>query len=79
MNLCGFREAKAALEHLIKIGCRTVILTLGDKGALIGSKGGLICHIQTDKVTPKDTTVSERFLCQNRRLLQISPFLVVFF
>lgn len=40
------------------MGCNTVILTLGDKGAFIGFKGDQnITHVSCDKVTPVDTTV----------------------
>lgn len=53
-----FREAKPAVMKLLKMGCYSVILTLGAKGALYTSQDDQIpIHIKTPQVHAIDTTV----------------------
>jgi len=51
-------KAENALKALLNKGCNTVILTLGENGALIGNKDSQkITHVPAPKVKPVDTTV----------------------
>ncbi|SFD16455.1 ribokinase [Tropicimonas isoalkanivorans] len=50
------REAEAAARHLIGRGIRTVIVTLGGRGALLVDADKDARHIEAVPVTPVDTT-----------------------
>ena len=52
-------SAKAAAAALTKKGCRKVVLTLGESGAVFGpdENGGFV-HVRTDRVEALDSTVS---------------------
>ena len=52
-------DANKALRALLAKGCATVIITLGENGAVCGSQNSPdIEHITTTKTTVVDTTVS---------------------
>lgn len=54
-----FREAKAAVDVLLKKGCNSVILTLGQEGAIYASRvSPKPVQIYAPKVNAIDTTVS---------------------
>nr|XP_026493863.1 ribokinase isoform X2 [Vanessa tameamea] len=50
-------NVKIALKKILEKGCDTVIITLGDKGAVYSSINSPDCvHVFCEKVIPKDTT-----------------------
>lgn len=50
-------NVKEALKKILEFGCDTVIITMGEKGAVYSSKSYSDCvHVFCDKVKPKDTT-----------------------
>ncbi|XP_068629997.1 ribokinase-like [Battus philenor] len=50
-------NASSAVSKLLEFGCQTVIITLGDKGAVYSSKFDKRCfHVLCENVTPVDTT-----------------------
>lgn len=54
-----FSNVKEALKKILEFGCDTVIITMGEKGAVYSTKKYSDCvHVLCDKVKPKDTTVS---------------------
>jgi ribokinase len=50
-------QAEAAAAALLKLGAGTVILTLGERGALLAQAGGAT-HVPAFRVTPVDTTAA---------------------
>lgn len=50
-------DAEKAAEALLQQGSSSVIITLGGEGAVYSTSEGHT-HIQVEKVTPVDTTVS---------------------
>lgn len=56
-------NAQEALNKLFKLGCNTVIITLGAEGAVFASRDEPeMTHVPVEKVKPVDTTVSFNFL-----------------
>jgi ribokinase len=53
----GLESARQAGERLLSMGCRTVILTLGEQGALLVRREG-VRHFSPFAVTPVDTTAA---------------------
>ncbi|XP_076049148.1 ribokinase [Oratosquilla oratoria] len=49
-------EAEEAAKLLLAKGCKSVILTLGEEGALYLNSNGQKVHVPAPKVTPVDTT-----------------------
>lgn len=59
LTMTFFSNVKEALKKILEFGCDTVIITMGEKGAVYSSKSYSDCvHVFCDKVKPKDTTVS---------------------
>lgn len=59
MKATTVHEAKEAVKEFIRLGCQHVIITLGEQGAVYGSKdSATIDHITTNKTTAVDSTVS---------------------
>ena len=52
-------DAKTAAAEFLKRGCKNVVITLGEMGALIVESEGPTTHIPAPKVTVTDTTVSK--------------------
>lgn len=67
-----FREAKRAICNILCLGCQTVIITLGEHGAVFASsKEPKPIHVRVPKVEEViDTTVSQNVLT-NTRIKQI--------
>jgi ribokinase len=57
MAVTGVDTARRAGEHLLALGCRTVIITLGAQGALL-VRPGEVQHFPPFPVTPIDTTAA---------------------
>lgn len=52
-------DAKIAAVELLQRGCGSIVITLGEMGALIAESDGQTTHIPAPKVKVTDTTVSE--------------------
>ncbi|CAH2982810.1 unnamed protein product [Chilo suppressalis] len=50
------KTAVEAIKKILALGCATVIVTLGENGALYASKNDPPTHVFCDKVVPVDTT-----------------------
>lgn len=60
-------EARKGSIKLLEKGCREVIITLGEQGAVYAVRGSdEVLHIPAEKVKPVDTTVSDNFKRSNR-------------
>lgn len=60
-NFSFNRNSVLALNKLLDTGCETVIITLGEKGAVYAKqhdRKGI--HVLTENVNPVDTTVSKQ-------------------
>lgn len=76
-NCSYYSTAVGALKKLVQIGWETIIITMGENGAVYTTKDSNDCiHVLADKVKPVDTTVSIKlvnckhcflFLCTNRQ------------
>ena len=54
----GIKEAKTAAKAILSKGCEVAVVTLGENGAVVISKGeDQAVHIPTPKVQAMDTTV----------------------
>ncbi len=52
-------DAEAAISILLDRGCKTVIITMGEKGAVVASTDNRTpIHVAATQVAPVDTTVS---------------------
>ncbi len=59
VNVVDVDSAKAAAAALREKGCKTVVLTLGENGAVFGpDDSGSFVHVRTRRVEALDSTVS---------------------
>ncbi|XP_061174784.1 ribokinase-like [Saccostrea echinata] len=64
LKVPGVQEAKSAAESILKKGCQVVIVTLGENGAVVMSKGDKeAVHIPSPQVQAVDTTGAGDAFC----------------
>lgn len=63
ISLSGRGSADEAAEALCRSGCKAVVITLGDRGALVAEAGRPVVHVPSFEVEAIDTTAAGDAFC----------------